>query len=345
MTKKFSLLVAQGSPSSLAAFRPGSRLAGFLVAVALVGGLPLRAQSAAADALAMFPSDTQQFAFSDLSQLRSIPQFPLILNSLVGPQLRSLQAALKPAGIDTTHDVQQLVLGWRAGAGASRFFGIAEGNFNPDNVQQYFVNQRVPMQAYQGYYLYPAGSGSPRTELFVTFLNSSTAAFGDQEDLKALIDVQNNSRSSLQTNDDFTRWEGDLDGTAPQWGIATGPAAANQAIPWLTAGKNVPGNLSALMGPVKAVLYRVNWSQGEGVSLHLSVRCQNLEAAAGLSQLFTLLHNAASSPSASTPQLTPAMAQVLQNLQVSTDGSRLDLDMTAPVSALGQLLNNPPAAR
>jgi hypothetical protein len=286
----------------------------------------------------MFPSDTQQFAFSDLSLLRDIPQFPLIMDSLVGPELRNLEAALKPAGIDTLKDVQQLVLGWRVGATSSRFFGIAEGNFNPDQVRQYFVRRRVPMQAYQGYYFYPAGSGSPRDQLYVTFLNSSTAAFGRREDLKAIIDVEDSARASLETNSDFVRWEGDLDGTAPQWGIATGSAAANQAIPWLSAGKGVPGNLSTLLAPVKAVLYRVNWSEGEGVALHLSIRCQNLQAAAGLNQLFTLLHNSASSPAANA-QLSPAVAQVLQDLQVSTDGSRLTLDMTSPIGALGQLLN------
>lgn len=303
-----------------------------------------RAQAAAQDALAMFPSDTQQFAFTDLSQLRDIPQFPLILDSMVGPELRNLEAALKPAGIDTLKDVQQLVLGWRAGAASSRFFGIAEGNFNPDQVREYFIHQRVPMQAYQGYYFYPAGSGSPRDQLYVTFLNSSTAAFGRQEDLKAIIDVEDNSLASLETNSNFVRWEGDLDGTAPQWGIAIGSAAANQAIPWLSAGKGVPGNLSALLAPVKAVLYRANWSEGSGVALHLSIRCQNLQAAAGLNQLFTLLHNAASSPGAST-QLSLPVAEVLQNLQVSTNGSRLTLDMSAPIGALGQLLNGAPAVR
>jgi hypothetical protein len=352
MTKKPAVPRLRGPLSSLAAFRwlrpQTHRLrAAVLVAVALVSLTPIRAwaQSAAQDALAMFPSDTEQFAYSDLSQMRTIPQFPVILSSLVGPGLRSLESFLKPAGIDPEKDVQQMVLGWRSGTDTSRFFGIAEGNFNTDQVQQYFINQRVPFQTYQGYDLYPSGSGSPRTELFVTFLNSSTAAFGRLEDLKALIDVQNNTRSSLETNTDFQNWADELEGTAPQWGIATGPAAANQAIPWLTAGKNVPGNLSALFSPVRAVLYRVNWSQGSGVRLHLSVHCQNLQAAAGLSQLFTLLHNSASSPSASTAQLTPAMAQVLQNLEVNTDGSNLSLDTTAPIGALGQLLNSAAPAK
>ncbi len=346
MTQKSFFVLPSRNIRRAASPRRGLHLSLFLaVTLAALRAQPVRAQSAAQDALAMFPSDTQQFAFSDLSQLRSLPQFPLILSSLVGPELRSLESGLRPAGIDTTRDVQQLVLGWRAGASSASFFGIAEGNFNADQVQQYFVRQRLPLQAYQGYYLYPVGAGSPRTRMYVTFLNSSTAAFGRLEDVKALIDVQNNTLSSLDSNNDFVRWEGDLDGTAPQWGIATGPAAANQALPWLMAGKGVPGNLSSMFAPIKAVLYRVNWSQADGVSLHLSVHCQNLQAAAGLNQLFTLLHNSASSPAAANAQLSPAVAQVLQNLQVSTDGSRLDLDMTAPITALAQLLNSVPPAR
>jgi len=192
------------------------------------------------------------------------------------------------------------------------------------------------IQRYGGYDLYAFGSGSARTDMFFTFIDSSTAEFGRLDDLKALIDVRNAGKPALSSNEDFRRWEGDLDGISPQWGISTGQAAANQAIPWLTQGKNIQVDPSALFGAVKAVLYRVDW--GSQVMAHLSIHCQNAEAANGFSQLLTLLRSA---PPAMTKNISPALSQVLQNLNVQVDGSKLTLVASTSINELTQLLNAP----
>ncbi|MEJ2010157.1 MAG: hypothetical protein P8Z30_18715, partial [Acidobacteriota bacterium] len=239
---------------------------------------PLYAQYGGEDALARFPADTQQIAYTNLAELREVPQFPLIQAHLLSPQLRNLETLLKAAGIDPNKDVNELVLGWRGQAqDTTRFFGLAEGSFNPDQIHEFFVNNKMPIQRYGGYELYAFGSGAPRTAMFFTFFDSSTAEFGRLDDLKALIDVRNASRPALNSSADFRRWEGNLQGLAPQWGIATGLAAANEAIPWLTQGKKISVDPSVLFGSVKAVLYRVNW--GSQIMAHLSIICLNPEAA------------------------------------------------------------------
>lgn len=302
---------------------------------------PLYGQYGGQDALASFPADTQQMTYTNLAELRSVPQYPLIEAHLLSPQLRRLETLLKAAGIDPDKDVNELVLGWRGQVqDTTRFFGLAEGSFNPDRLHEFFVNNKMPIQRYSGYDFYSFGSGPARTNIFFTFIDSSTAEFGRLGDLKALIDVRNSVRPPLSSNADFRHWEGDLDGLAPQWGIATGLAAANQAIPWLTQGRKIQVNPSALFGSVKAVLYRVNW--GSQIMAHLSIRCQNPEAANGFSQLLNLLRNA---EPALQKNVSPALSQILQNLNIQVLGSNLNLEASTSISELAQLLNAPVANR
>jgi hypothetical protein len=299
-----------------------------------------RAQGAAQDGLAVFPADTQQFAYSNLSELRSNPQYPLIRDHLLSPELRSLEEFLVPAGINPEKDINDVVLGWRGDVkDTSRFFGIAEGEFDSDRVQNYFVTNKLPIQHYLGYDLYGFGSGASRTDLYFTFLSAEEAAFGRIGDLKALLDVHAGTSPPLSSNTKFNDWENELEGTAPQWGIATGQAAANEAMPWLAAGRKLDVNATALFGPIKAVLYHVDWQNG--VVAHLSVLCQGPQSAQGLSQLLTLLRNAR--PAANGNSVLPtATVQVLQAMQFQVNGSRLELDATASLNDLTQLLNAPP---
>jgi hypothetical protein len=312
---------------------PGS----LVMAAAIFLAVPLYAQYAGQDALASFPADTQQMAYTNLATLRTVPQYPLIEAHLMSPQLRNLENLLKSAGIDPDTQVNELVLGWRGEAqDTTRFFGLAEGDFDPNQIHQYFVNNRMMVQRYAGYDLYAFGSGSARTDMFFSFVDSSRAIFGRLADIKALIEVRNASRPALNSNSDFRRWEGDLDGVAPQWGISTGPAAANQAIPWLTQGKKIQIDPSALFGSVRAVLYRVDW--GSQIMAHLSIICRNAEAANGFNQLLSLLRSA---QPAVSKNVSPALSQILQNMNVQVDGSKLSLDSSASISDLAQLLNAP----
>ena len=312
---------------------------GLFLMAALGFAAPVYAQYAGADALASFPADTQQMAYTNLATLRTVPQYPLIEAHLMSPQLRNLETLLRSAGVDPDKQVNELVLGWRGQVqDTTRFFGLAEGTFDPNQVHQYFVNNRMMVQRYSGYDLYAFGSGTARTDMFFTFIDSSTAEFGRLADLKALIDVRNAMRPALNSSADFRRWEGDLDGLSPQWGISTGLAAANQAIPWLTQGRKIQVDPSALFGSVKAVLYRVDW--GSQIMAHLSIICQNPEAANGFSQLLNLLRSA---PPAVSKNVSPAISQILQNMNVQVIGSRLNLDASTSINDLTQLLNAPVA--
>jgi hypothetical protein len=191
----------------------------------------------------------------------------------------------------------------------------------------------LPVRSYAGSDLFAFGSGADSADTFFTFLDSSLAAFGRLHDLKALLDVREGSADPLDTNQTFRSYEVELDGVSPQWGILTGKAAANVAAPWLAGGNKNTVDMTAFLEPVQAALYRVDWDGG--FTAHIAVICKTAESAAGLAQLVNLLKSV---PVVSASGGGPGAASLLQNLDASQNGSRLELSASGPADALDQIL-------
>ena len=188
----------------------------------------------------------------------------------------------------------------------------------------------MPIRQYQGYELFTFGSGSDPTDMVFVFFSGSSAAFGRMRDLKELLEVRAASRPALDSNAAFVAWEAELEGTAPQWGVSVGKAAALQAGPWLAAGgKDVP-DVSQVFGPVDAVLYRMDW--GGGVTTHLSIVCQSEKSASALGDFLSLLRTARGGG------MPEGFLTILQGLEVQVSGPRVELTTMAPLSAIDQLM-------
>jgi hypothetical protein len=298
----------------------------------------LSAQAIARDALSCFPADTQQLAYLNLAQFRGMAEYPLIRRYLLTSQLRDFQDFLRSVGVDPEKDVDEVVLGWRGetGGGAG-FYGRAEGRFDLDHVGQAFTQLHLPHQEYQGVELFAFGSGNTALDTFFAFLSPSSAAFGRLRDLREILDVRARAKPALDTNSKFVGWEAELEGTAPQWGVSTGKAAANQVVPWIVGrgGSNV--DPSTILGPVQAFLYRIDWAGG--ITANLSIICQNEESAKAFAVLLNLWRD--SQPPRATPT---SLGQMLQNLEINSNGSRVELTAFGPIETLGQILQGPPAS-
>jgi hypothetical protein len=301
---------------------------------ALLDSSPLRAQQAAGAALASFPLDTQQLAYSNFALLRSAADFPQFRQRVLSSQFRGVQQFLLSVGVDPEKDVDEVVLGWRgeilSGAGG---YGLASGRFEPERARQFFLQNRLPVRSYAGSELFAFGSGADREETYFTFLDSSLAAFGRLADLKAILDVRENSAPALENSQAFRDYETELDGAAPQWGILTGKAAATLAASWLQAGKKSAGDMTAFLHPVQAVLYRVEWDGG--FSAHISVVCDSAANAAGLFKLLGILKSV---PAAMAATGAGGQPSLLQNLDAQLEGARLELRASGPAEALDQIL-------
>ncbi len=294
----------------------------------------LEGQQLAREALASFPADTQQVAYSNLAQLRASPDYPRIRERILNRQLRYFQDFLRTLQIDPERDVDEVMLGWRGlTSGAAGFFGMAAGHFQPEQVREYFARSKLPHRQYAGSNLYAFGSGEDPNDLYFAFPDSSLAAFGRLADLKALLDVRSGSASPLDANATFVGWESEVEGTAPQWGVMSGKAAANAAAPWFTSGKSLPADLSSFLSPIQAILYRVEW--GGGFASHLAILCRDAQSASALAQLLNLLQSAPQPPAEGGSRTL----SILQGVEARRDGSRLDLSVSGPIEALDQLLS------
>jgi hypothetical protein len=311
-------------------------LAAALAAACLFPAL-LAGQSSARDALTIFPADTQEFAYSNLAELRSQPNFQVIQARLLNSQMRGFTGFLRSMGVDPNNDVDEVTLGWHGSPiDPSAYYGLALGRFDPGKVHNYVVEQNLPWQQYGGYDLYAYGAGSGAQDLYFAFLSYSTAAFGRLGDLKMLLDVRAGSKPALESKASFVKYESELEGTSPQWGIATGPAAANQAAPWLAGGAKLPFDPQSALSPVRAVLYRIDWANN--FTMRMSVVCDSVQSATLLARLITAWQGVQQAPGAN---LNPAITGFVQSLQVSSNGARVELTGSGPVEVLGQILNGP----
>ncbi len=293
----------------------------------------LAADQLPGEALNTFPADTLQVAFTNLATLRSLSVYPQIRQRILNRQLHAFEDFLRPMGIEPEKDIDEVMLGWRGETlGPANFLGLAAGRFQPALIQQYFDRTSLPVRQYDGSDLYAFGSGSDPDDLFFTFFDSTLAGFGRLADLKAMLDARQGSINALNANSDFVNWQGELDGTAPQWGIMNGKSAANLAALWLAPGGQKV-DFSSLGRSVRALLYRVQWDTG--FSAHLVMVCDTPESAAGFATLIGLLQQAAKQP---TPAGGAAVPSILQNVDPHRDGARLELDVSGPPEMLDQIL-------
>jgi hypothetical protein len=295
----------------------------------------LSAQEFAHEALAVFPADTQQMVYTNLAQLRSSPDYPQLRDHVINQQLRYFQDFLRSVGINPEKDVDEVVLGWRGETSdTAGFFGLANGRFQPDKVQAYYAQSQLTLLSYAGFDLYAFGSGYDPEDLFFAFLDPARAAFGRLPDLKALLEVRQGSANGLDSSPNFSSWEAELESTAPQWGILSGKAATNLAVPWLYSGSSKPHvDLSAFLAPVRAVLYRVEWDGG--FTSHLAIVCRDAQSASAMLTFVKLLQSASQQPTTDPGGGVPS---IVQSMEASQNGSRVELSASGPVEALDQIL-------
>jgi hypothetical protein len=294
----------------------------------------LAADQLPSEALDTFPADTLQVAFTNLATLRSEPVYPQIRQRILNRQLHAFEDFLRPMGIEPERDVDEVMLGWRGEmVGPAGFLGLAAGRFRPDLIQKYFEHTGLPVREYNGNDLYAFGSGSDPNDLFFTFFDDSLAAFGRLADIKAMIDARMGSINALNTNADFVNWQGELDETAPEWGILNGKSTGNLAGLWLAPSGQKNIDLSSLSRSVRALLYRVQW--GTDFSAQLTMVCTTPESATGFATLLNLLQQT------SKQQTAPggvSLPPILQNVEIHRDGARLEMDVSGPPALLDQIL-------
>lgn len=306
------------------------------VATVLVGFFSAkfaRAQDISQTALASFPADTQQIAYVNLAELRQLPNFSRISSALLNRQMLSFEEFLHSMESDPSKQVNEAAVGLRA-EGPQTLFGLASGEFDPAQVQNFIARQKFPTEQYDGFTLDSFGGGLSPNGLFFTFINPGLAAFGRLPDLQAVLDGYLGQRATLSSKKDFVNWVTELDGSAPEWGITTGKAAANLAAPWLLSESAQKLDLSSVLGPMRAVLYTANWNSG--FTAQITAICQNAQSAGTLARLLSIWRD---STSLRGPQ--PAdVEEFIESLQVSSSGDEVQIVASGSPQVFLRLLQN-----
>ena len=170
----------------------------------------------------MFPKDVGEFAYADLKAARQLTWFPALEQQILPSRFRDFEKFLAGAGIDPNTQVDELA--WASMAATSKdsgeqVVGVALGSFNPSSTEEGFKQQKLPMVDVKGYHLYAFGSGSGSDDLFFTFIDSNTVAFGHRAALEKMIDVRTGGSESLLNNDQLFPLINEINGSGMIWAV------------------------------------------------------------------------------------------------------------------------------
>jgi len=301
-----------------------------LVGILLAGGLlavspGAFAGSLGAQVIGMFPKQVGEFAYADLKSARQFSWFPQLREQLLPSRFRDFEKFLRSAGIDPDTQVDELAWGGiKTSTGGEEVVGVALGAFNPSSTEERFKQQKLPKFDSGGYHLYAFGSGTGADDIFFTFIDSNTAAFGHRAGLDKLIEVRNGAGESLFTNDDLAPLINEANGSGIVWAVLDQSythLAVQQLLPETTQFPQA----GAIISRLRAMTIYVQASSG--VDAHFSAVCgstddANLLAAALQAGILYRRYQEA--------QTHPDLAGALDQLRVSPSGDRLSIE--APLS-------------
>jgi hypothetical protein len=320
-----------------------------LAATLLVAPEPARAGRLSTDIIALFPKEVGEFAYADLKKARGMKWFPQLQEQMLPDRFRQFEKFLASAGIDPNSQVEELAWGLVAegvtskteGAGSSavpsgeQVVGVALGNYSPDSTEAYFKRQKLPTFKARNFNLYAFGTGSGPSDLFFTFIDSSTAAFGHRATLEKMIEVRFGTEEGLMRNDKFFALINEANGGGVVWAVLN-PAYTRLAMQQLAPEVQQFPEAAKLVSRMQNMLINVNASSG--IDGKFQAICGSVDDANTLSQLlqagFLYKRYQASKENNSD------LADMLDQARVSPAGDRVLLNMSLSDDQMTSLIKH-----
>ena len=212
--------------------------------------------------------------------------------------------------------------------------GVALGSFDPSSTEERFKQQKLPMVEYRGYHLYTSASGS--AEILLTFLDSSTAAFGPRPALERLVDVRMGTGESLLTNDTLFPLISEANSSGVFW------AVLDKSNTHFTLQQLVPQagqfrQAAALISRVHAMM--INIDAGSDMDARFQAVCDSVNDA---NILGFALQAGVMYRSYQDARSQPDWAKVLGDVRVTPSGDRLMVEAPVSQDQLGALIKSMP---
>jgi len=189
------------------------------VSIALILGAigPMYGAQLSSDARSAIPHDVQQMVVIDYRVMQNSNTAMELRGQVMPPELKQLEDALRKAGLNDNHDMDQLAFViYRSGSDGEdvRSLGIAQGQFPVDDVLANFKKQKVKGTLVRGNRIYPLGT----TGMSVLFLDQSTMVFGELAAVRRALDVRDGLQPGLLTNQPVMESMKSVD-SEPLWSV------------------------------------------------------------------------------------------------------------------------------
>ena len=304
------------------------KLTGLLPALLAVFFLapPAAAQSALrSDALYLLPQESSLVAFVDLQALRASPHHELLRQRLLTSRAAAYERFLRSLGIDPEKDLDWVA--WvrvplRSTPGREALLGIAQGRFRPELAEQFFLRQRLPVDAYRGQSLFPYRGEPGARDFLVTFLDATTLAFGTRAGLELMLETRFGGHPDLSRNQALIARVNEVNGRAPAWAVFDARSTPG-AVRWLFPEVVKFDDYARVAGGFRASTLQIAF--GLQTSIVFQVSCGSaLDAEAFLHLLQTglLAH------SWQTQRTHPGLSGLLARVEVGSAGERVEARVT-----------------
>jgi hypothetical protein len=289
------------------------------------------AGSLSTDVIGMFPKNVGEFAYADLKQARSLSWFPQLKQQMLPARFKQFEQLLTSAGVDPNSQVEELVWALVPGDMASNpnavptdeeVVGVALGSYQPDSAEAYFTAKKLPVVKVRNFSLFAFGGGTGPTDLFFVFIDASTAAFGQRQQIERLIAVRNGDEQGLLTNSDLSPLILQANGSGMVWAVLNAPYT-RLAMQQLTPTVQQFPQAQQLATKLRALT--IEFTGGSGIQVFFEAVCAGPDDAntfAALMQAGILYQRYTVSSS------NPDLASMLDQASIVPAGDRLQVRFT-----------------
>lgn len=308
---------------------------------------PAAAGTLGSDKLALFPKETAELGYADMKKARTMKWFPQLQDQMLPANFKQFEKFLASAGVDP-NSVEELAWGLvpegltakteAVGSSAvptgEQVVGVALGNFTPEATKAYFKQQKLPTFDARGYTLYAFGTGSGANDLFFTYFDSSTAAFGHRKLLEEMIEVHFGQQDSLLRNDKLFSLVSEANGSGVVWTVLN-PAYTRLAMQQLAPEVQQFPDAAKLITRMQNMIISVN--AGEGIDGKFQAVCGSVDDANSLGQLLQagMLYKRYQAT-----KDNPDLAQMLEQASVTSAGDRVVLRLSLSDAQMTSLIQH-----
>lgn len=336
----------------------GRRLAACLcLAMALAAPRPARAGRVGEDTIALFPKEVGEFGYADLKKARTLKWFPQLEQQVLPERFKAFEKFLASAGVDPNSQVSEVAWGLvadstdagsagTAGSAAAaaaaatavpngeEIVGVALGNFNPDQTEAYFKQQKLPTSKVRGFTLFPFGTGSGASDLYFMFFDTNKAAFGSRSKIEKMIGLRFGDDQGLLYNDAIFPLISEANGSSAVW-LVLNAAYTRLAMQQLAPEVQQFPEAAKLISHMKNMIINVDASGS--VDGKFQAVCASTEDANTLGQLLQL---GLMYKQYQTKTDNPDLAQLLSQAKITPTGDRVVIRMSLSDEQMTSLIRN-----